>query len=581
MSEATLPIPFQFTEDMKGYATFGQTSFEDGYTDGEASSNSLMFHLTLKTDDMDRFLSVPEHEAQAIGYVECASLGGRCPVEKGWFNLFVDTADVQHKQMTYRLFFRDGDGNKRTLSGHKDVQDKPGFDVWKATTTLYTNVFEGHLGQADEAAHKPLATGILHIGILDFAKELTTVRAFAPTLGERIAAVGRFGQFFLGSLWEVYAHLPSFRMDESEREIPLFTTEGVSGAEISHHPFTTGDKLGLSMTRFQRAPSDDVVLLVHGLTTSTDMFIMPEHRNIVQYLLDNAFGDVWSLDFRMSNRFSYNLQKNRFNMDDVALYDYPAAIAHIRSVIGPDRKIHVICHCLGSVTFMMSLFGKAVSGISSVISNSVSLTPRVPAWSNIKLIAAPALCDYVFGVAYANPRWRREPGFSVGKLLGTVVSAFHHECDVPECHMLSFMWGTGFPALYSHENLHDVTHRRGGDLFGGITFEYFRHVRKMVKTNNTAVKYDEANPKYASLPNDYFQYAGDIQTPVLFITGQKNNVFTDSNIVAYERLEKIVPGRHQLHLFPNYGHQDVFMCKNCHVDVFPRLLAFLNDHRGK
>jgi pimeloyl-ACP methyl ester carboxylesterase len=161
------------------------------------------------------------------------------------------------------------------------------------------------------------------------------------------------------------------------------------------------------------------------------------------------------------------------------------------------------------------------------------------------------------------------------------VSAFHHECDVPECHMLSFMWGTGFPALYSHENLHDVTHRRGGDLFGGITFEYFRHVRKMVKTNNTAVKYDEANPKYASLPNDYFQYAGDIQTPVLFITGQKNNVFTDSNIVAYERLEKIVPGRHQLHLFPNYGHQDVFMGKNSHVDFFPRLLAFLNSQRGK
>ncbi len=96
-----------------------------------------------------------------------------------------------------------------------------------------------------------------------------------------------------------------------------------------------------------------------------------------------------------------------------------------------------------------------------------------------------------------------------------------------------------------------------------------------------SVKYDEADPKYASLPSDYFQYAKDIQTPVLFITGQKNNVFTDSNIVAYERLEKIAPGRHQLHLFPNYGHQDVFMGKNCHVDIFPRLLTFLNEHRGK
>jgi cholesterol oxidase len=41
-----------------------------------------------------------------------------------------------------------------------------------------------------------------------------------------------------------------------------------------------------------------------------------------------------------------------------------------------------------------------------------------------------------------------------------------------------------------------------------------------------------------------------------------------------------VPGRHQLHVFPNYGHQDVFMGKNCHVDVFPRLVKFLNEQRA-
>jgi hypothetical protein len=39
-----------------------------------------------------------------------------------------------------------------------------------------------------------------------------------------------------------------------------------------------------------------------------------------------------------------------------------------------------------------------------------------------------------------------------------------------------------------------------------------------------------------------------------------------------------VPGRHELHVFPNYGHQDVFMGKNNHIDIFPRLLEFLNKH---
>jgi cholesterol oxidase len=574
------PVAFQFTEDMRGFASAGQTSFDDGYAAGRDSNSPLMFHLTLKMDDLERFLTEKAHEAVAIGYVEGPLVGGRCQVETGSFNLFIEGDDFGHKRMAYRLFFHAGDGRKMTLSGTKQVQDKPGFDVWHDTTTLYTNLYEGFVEQSGEAGATLAAVGILHISASDFAIELTTMRALAPTFAERAAGLERFAKFFLGSLWQAYGHLPSLKMGPYDREIPLYTTEGVTGADITEHRFTTADKLGLGMLRFLRDPCDDVVLIIHGLTTSSDMFIMPEHVNLVQFLLDGGFTDVWTLDFRMSNRFSYNLHRSRMTMDDIALYDYPAAIAALRAVIGPHRRIHVICHCLGSVSFMMSLFGKAVTGIASVISNSVALTVRVPGWSRFKLVAAPFLCEYVFGVEYANPYWRREPGWSVGKLLGQGVSLFHRECDVPECHMLSFMWGTGFPALYSHANLHDVTHRRGGDLYGGVSFHYFRHVKKMVSSDNTAVKYDETDPRYAPLPNNYFEHAKEIETPVLFMTGENNHVFTDSNIKCFERLNALVPGRHQLQVFPNYGHQDVFMGKNCHVDIFPRLLQFLQSHRG-
>ncbi len=575
------PVAFQFTEDMRGFVSVGQTSFDDGYRLGRDNASDLMFHLTLKTADLDLFLTDRSHEMQAIGYVEGAVVGGRCPVERGTFNLFIDTADAAHKQMTYRLFFRTTGGRKMTLSGTKQVQEKPGFDVWRDTTTLFTNLFDGYVESAEEAATPLAAVGILHIGVADFAAELTTMRALAPTFAERTAGLERFARLFLGSLWQAYGHLPSFKMGPFDREIPLYTTEGVTGAEISQHPFTTADRLGLGMLRFLRKPSDDIVLIIHGLTTSSDMFIMPEHVNLVQFLLENGFTDVWTLDFRMSNRYAYNLHRNRMNMDDIALFDYPAAIAALRATIGPDRRIHVICHCLGSVSFMMSLFGKAVNGIASVISNSVALTVRVPGWSRVKLVAAPFLCEYVFGIEYANPYWRREPGLSVGKLLGMGVSLFHRECDVPECHMLSFMWGTGFPALYSHANLHDVTHRRGGDLYGGVSFNYFRHVEKMVASDNTAVKYNPTDLRYAPLPNNYFDHAREIETPVLFMTGENNHVFVDSNIKCFERLDALVPGRHQLHVFPNYGHQDVFMGKNCHIDIFPRLLQFLQSMRGR
>ena len=365
-----------------------------------------------------------------------------------------------------------------------------------------------------------------------------------------------------------------------KREIPLFTLSGVPDAAITTHPFTTEDGLGLSMLRFQQAPADDVVLIVHGLTTSSDMFIMPEHENLVRYLHANGFSDVWTLDYRMSNRHPYNLWRHRYTMDDIALYDYPAALALMRHQLGPGRRIHVISHCLGALSFMMSLFGKAVDGVSSVIANSVALTPRVPLWSKIKGAAGPFLFDYVLGLPYVDPNWMYEPGLTRGKLAAKVVSAVHRECDVPACHMLSLMWGAGFPALYRHENLADITHRRGGDLYGPTSVHYHRHVLKMVRAGSRAVKYDPANPDHDRLPNNYFQYARDITTPVLLVTGDHNRVFADSNIVCHRRLEQIVPGRHSLHVFKGYGHQDVFMGERVAQDIFPTFLTWLERHRG-
>ncbi|WPB74418.1 alpha/beta fold hydrolase [Archangium violaceum] len=369
------------------------------------------------------------------------------------------------------------------------------------------------------------------------------------------------------------------RTPEHGRVVPRFTLEGVPDADVRTYPFTTGDKLGLSMLRFQREPCDDAVLIIHGLTTSSDMFIMPEHENLVRHLLDHGFTDVWTLDFRMSNRHPYNLLRHRYTMDDIAAFDHPAAVARIRQEIG-NKRLHVICHCLGSVSFLMSLFGGAVEGITSVIANSVGLTPRIPTWSRLKLTVAPFLLERVMDLPYVDPNARDEPLLSRSGLIGRAVGLLHPECDVPACHMLSMMWGTGWPALYHHENLHDVTHQRGGDLYGATSVHYYRHVRKMVSAGG-AVKYDPSDPRLDHLPDDYFDFAEEIDTPVLFVTGESNHVFTDSNIVCYQRLESLAPGRHSLEIIPGYGHQDVFMGKDCARDVFPRFVRYMNAHRGE
>ncbi|MEU8304697.1 alpha/beta hydrolase [Actinomadura sp. NPDC048955] len=360
------------------------------------------------------------------------------------------------------------------------------------------------------------------------------------------------------------------------RTIPRFTLEGVKDAQISTYPVTTGDGLGLGLTRFLREESDDVVLLVHGLTSSSDLFIMPEIPNLASHLLDNGFTDVWTVDFRMSGRFPYDGETHRYTLDDIALYDFPAALAELRRHIG-DRPLHVIAHCLGAVSFSMALFAGTVTDIASLTCNSVSLTPRVPAFSKVKLGLGTWFLEYVLGLPFLDPRFGDAPRFTRPWMLSRAVSLFHGECSTRACHMQSFQWGAGKPAMYEHENLLPETHARVADICTASGLHYYRHVRKMVKTGHS-VKYAPRDERYARLPENYLENAADVETPMLLLAPGNNRVFTDSNIHLHKILEKAAPGRHELASLPGYGHLDPLIGKDSHIDVFPRVVDFLKRH---
>jgi cholesterol oxidase len=192
-----------FTEEMKGFVTFGENDFDRGFRAGRDSRTGLMFHLTITADDLDRFISDPNHLARTEGYVRADALGGELPVERGDFNLFVDKdRDPHRKRMLYRLHFADANGHPLTLTGFKVVEDDPGIDsIWGDTSTLFTRVLAGHVQADQDEEAERIASGVLHIMPLDFAHQLTTFRTKPPG---RVDAISRFGGLFAGKLWEVY-----------------------------------------------------------------------------------------------------------------------------------------------------------------------------------------------------------------------------------------------------------------------------------------------------------------------------------------------------------------------------------------
>lgn len=207
----------RFTEEMKGYVSFGERDHERGAREGSGSGTRLMFHLTIEVGDLDRFEADDRREAGAEGWVACEALGGRLPVERGVFNLFVEDDEPGRRRMLYRLFFRDGVGHPLTLAGFKVVRERSGAHVWRDTSTLYVRVLRGHVEGRDEPEAEVVASGILRLRPLDFARQLATFRAGGPSLAGRVAAIGRFDALFVGQLWQTYGRPVLSRLQKRGR----------------------------------------------------------------------------------------------------------------------------------------------------------------------------------------------------------------------------------------------------------------------------------------------------------------------------------------------------------------------------
>jgi predicted acylesterase/phospholipase RssA len=206
-----LPIALEFAETMRGFYMPGEADYRRAARLGLAAGNRLVLRLTVRTNDLDAFLTSPEHQCGFNGYVDAPMLTPNSAfTTEGSFGLFVNDRIPEtpprvipaHKKMLYELRFDAEDGKKYLLRGVKVITNEHGFAVWRDTTTLFVHLYcvdaEGDL--------EFYGAGILRVLLLDFLKELTTIKAGnLPTKRERVAAVMRFGRFFFGQTFDVYA----------------------------------------------------------------------------------------------------------------------------------------------------------------------------------------------------------------------------------------------------------------------------------------------------------------------------------------------------------------------------------------
>lgn len=338
-------------------------------------------------------------------------------------------------------------------------------------------------------------------------------------------------------------------------------TEKYTGKNLHFEniPFVADDGFTCNLIRVRGTKASDKgpVLLVHGAGVSASIFLAPVNKNIVEYLIEEGY-DVWLENWRASIDFA----PNKWTLDQAALYDHPAAVRKIVQITR-STSIKAIIHCQGSTSFMMSVVAGLVPQVNNVVSNAVSLHPIVPNFSRFKLKYMMPLVRQM--TDYLNPQWGIKAPTFTAKMINTLVNLTHHECTNGVCKQVSFTYGSGFPALWRHENLNEETHEWIKDEFASVPMTFYKQMARSVAEGHLL---PGDHPK--ELPATFVGKAPATQARISFFAGARNLCFLpESQTKTFNYFDKLRPGFHALRVLPDYSHLDIFIGRSAYKDVFP------------
>jgi hypothetical protein len=332
-------------------------------------------------------------------------------------------------------------------------------------------------------------------------------------------------------------------------------------------PFTAGDgfQCNLWNVRGEREPTRGPVLLVHGAGVRANIFRAPVGTTLVDALIDHGY-DVWLENWRASIEFPPNL----WTLDQAAIYDHPCAVRKVVEETGRD-EVRAVIHCQGSTSFTMSAMAGLLPQVKTIVTNAVSLHPVVPRWSETKLrFAVPTLRSIT---DYLNPHWGVRAPTLTAKIVSLLVALTHHECKNAVCKQVSFTYGSGFPALWRHENLNEETHEWLKEEFAHVPLRFFAQMAECVRMGHLVSV--EGRPE---LPGDFVARPPQTDARFAFFAGEKNRCFLpESQVRSFEHFSSLRPKYHSLHVIKDYGHLDIFMGAKAAEDVFPLILEELDQ----
>lgn len=361
----------------------------------------------------------------------------------------------------------------------------------------------------------------------------------------------------------------------TQSEIRLRAPDGVTLPPMETKWFDTKDGVKLNLQHLPPDPNADAdrgaVMFVHGSGTRANLFCPPSTITLPAMLSAAGF-DVWLLNWRAS----IDVEPTQYTFDDAAVNDFPAAVAEIlrlsdSKAAKDTQTVKAVVHCQGSHAFMMSIASELLPQVTLVVANSTAMHPRVRWSAKVKLPIA--LLSLGRMTDWFNPQFGLYASSFSAKVLDLLVRMFHHECDNAVCKHSSFTYGVGFPTLWSHENLDDVTHDWIKGEFAHVPVSLFRQTHKCLKAKHLIPVRG-----YEEIPADFALVKPKTTAKFLFVCGADNKTFDPRGMAkTFEHFDEHFPGVNKHWVVPGYGHLDTFLGKTASVDIFPGIIDWLSE----
>lgn len=548
-----------FAETMEGFFSTQVTDdHEAGYARGREEGSSLALRLDVAAQDLRRTIDESPHEARLSGTVDAPALSAEpLVVSDGTLELFGDPDPTGARVMRYRLALATSEGRALRLEGFKVVRDDPGPDLWDDTTTLHVTLRDGTSGLV-------VGVGVVDLDPTDFARQLATMRvenAGGPE-GE-LRWLAEFGRFFLGALWRTYGGALVEPADFAPSPEPYEARPARPARPAAErHPVETDDGVRLLLTRY-RGGDEGPVVLAPGFGVRASSFATPTvAKNLVEYLTERGY-DVWLFDWRASPEVGP--KDRRFDLDDVARRDWPAALAKVREASGAE-SVQVVAHCVGSLTFLMGVLA-GMEGVRSAVCSQLGVHLKMNALNRLKAHARVVRALQLVGLETVTTDTRPR---LVDRALDVPLRLFQYldaeRCRSSVCHRVLAIYGPS----YRHAQLDEATHRAVRHMFGEANVAAFAHPAAIVRKGGRA---RDARGRDAYLP-----HVGRLDFPVLFLVGTHNReILPDAaeETLAWLRRESDDPTRFTSRALLGYAHMDCFIGRDAARDVYPVILEHL------